>query len=510
MSQSPTRGFRYPSYWIQTADRQDFPVAHGTTSVDVAVVGGGITGLTTAFLLKRAGFRVGVLEAGQLAGGATGGSYGRLSALEAPPFATLEKERGTEGARIYAEALRWGLAQISDTVEELGISCGFTRRPALAYTTETDATGAIDVEVAAAQRAGLAVEPVADSDLPFPIEAGAYLPDQAHFHPLKYCLALARFIDGDGSAIFEDSRATRVSEEGDRLVVRTAGDARISAQWVVMACGLPPLDRGGFFARTVPLRSHCVALEGRGSLPDSLSIRCDEPARWVHSVPRSGKSPLLLVGGEDHPIGNGEDARDRYSRLEAYAREHFPVGNVEGCWSSQDYATADSIPMIGRVPFGSSHLLVATGLRRGGLTMGPAAARVLSNLVMEKPTPWGSLFEASRARFAPSSWDRVRAQAATAGDGRSAWPAGGGDAPESVAPGAAAICTRNGEPLAVFREPGGTLHVLSAACTHRGCQVAWNAAERTWDCPCHGSRFGIDGGVLHGPAVTPLQRIEED
>jgi glycine/D-amino acid oxidase-like deaminating enzyme/nitrite reductase/ring-hydroxylating ferredoxin subunit len=507
MTHGANSGPRYPSYWKQTNEPSEFPPANGPTSVDVAVVGGGITGLTTAFLLKRAGLRVAVLEADRVGGGATGGSFGRLSALDALAYATIERERGPEAARTYAAANQWGLAQISDTVHDLDIDCGLTTRPALAYTAEPDGVEEIEREVAAARRAGLAVERVDDSDLPFSIEAGAYLPGQAHFDPLRYCLALARFVDGDGSAVFEGSRVTGVAEDTEPLSVQTRGNARILASWVVMSCGLPPLDRGGFFARTVPVRSHCVAIEARAEdLPDSMAMSSHEPFRWLQAVPRPGERPLLLVGGEDHRLGEGADARDRYARLEAFARQHFPVGEVAACWSTQDYATTDGIPMIGRVPFGSSHLLVATGLRRGGLTLGPAAARILSEMVMERPSPWTGLFEADRSRFTPAAWESARTQTSAARRmGRGRTPQGDLAPPETVPPGSAAICSRDGESVAVFREEDGTLHVVSSICTHRGYQVAWNPVDRTWDCPCHGSRFGIDGQVLHGPAVFPLR-----
>ncbi len=511
MSKGPPETPRYLSYWAQWGEPTRFPVAEGRMSADVAVVGGGITGLTTALMLKRAGHRVVVLEAARVGGGATGGAYGRLSVLEAPVLAALERERGPAFARLYADAVTWGMAQIADTVEGLGIPCGFTRRPIVAFTTEAGGVEAVDSEVAAARRAEVPVEAVLDSDLPFPIEAGAYLPDQAQFDPLRYCRALARAVDDDHPAIFEGSRVVDVSEEGDRLVARTAGGARIDASWVVMACGLPPIDRGGFFARTVPLRAHCVALEGRGSLPVSMAVHRDPPARWLHSVPRNGGPPLLFVGGEDHFPGDGGDARDRFGRLEAYAREHFPVGEVVGCWSSQDYATADGVPMVGRVPFGSRRLLVATGLGRAGLALGPTAARILSDLVMGRPSRWAGAFAADRARFTPSSWDRVRAQATTVGMvGRHIPPVGAGETPESLAPGTGGICVRSGEPVAAFRDWDGTLRVLTSACTHRGCPVAWNPTEQTWDCPCHGSRFGTDGRVLHGPATKPLEPAGRD
>jgi glycine/D-amino acid oxidase-like deaminating enzyme/nitrite reductase/ring-hydroxylating ferredoxin subunit len=499
---------QFPSYWTQTSERSEFPTARGRIQVDVAVVGGGITGLTTAFLLKREGLRVAVLEADRVSGSATAGSLGRLSALGALTYATLESERGAEAARTFAAANQWALEWIVETVGEVGIDCALRARPVLTYTTEPDGVEAIDREVAAARRAGLAVELVEESDLPFPIKAGAYLPSQAQFHPLQYCLGLARFVNGDGSVVLEGSRVTEVIEDSEPLSVQTSGGARILASWVVMACGLPPFDRGGFFARTVPLQSHCLALEATAPLPDAMSMSSDEPVRWLQSVQRPGRSPILLVRGEDHRAGEGEDAREYFARLEAFARRRFRVGEVAASWSSQDYAAADGIPMVGRVPFGSPRLLVATGLKKGGLTMGSAAARIMSDLVVNRPNPWAPLFEAGRSRFPPSAWESARAQATTTeGAGRSPRPPGQENAPETVSPGSAAICTQDGESVAVFRDQDGTLHVLSSTCTHRGCQVAWNSAERTWDCPCHGSRFGLDGQVVHGPAVTPLRQI---
>jgi glycine/D-amino acid oxidase-like deaminating enzyme/nitrite reductase/ring-hydroxylating ferredoxin subunit len=495
---------RYSSYWKRTTAPSRFSPASGRIHVDVAVVGGGIAGLTTAFLLKSAGLRVAVLEADRVGGGASGASLGRLTALERLTYAAMEQARGREATRTYAAANQWALTWITEIVHRLGIECALHPRPGLVYTTDPNSTRAIEREIAAAGRAGLAVQGVDASDLPFPIEAGGYVPDEAHFNPLRYCQGLAHVINVDGSSVFEGSRVVEVDGETQPLSVQTSGGARILASWVVMASGLPPIDRGGFFARTVPFQTHCVALEAKTPLPTSMALGSIGPVRSLVSVPRPGQLPLLLVQGEEHRPGAGGDARDHYAGLEAFARQHFAVGEVAARWASQGYAATDGIPLVGRVPFGSPHLLVATGLGTGGLTMGSAAGRIVADMILDRPNSWLGLFEAGRSRFPPSVWDKLRNE--FAGTAERSWK-GQEDPPESVPPGSAAICRLDGESVAVFRDHDGTLYVLSSTCTHRGCQVVWNPAERTWDCPCHGSRFGLEGQVLHGPAVSPLRQI---
>jgi glycine/D-amino acid oxidase-like deaminating enzyme/nitrite reductase/ring-hydroxylating ferredoxin subunit len=502
---------RNPAYWSMGVDHPGYPALAGRASADVAVVGAGITGLTTALLLKREGLRVVVLDAGRVGGGITGHSTAKVTSLHALTYATLEKEKSETDAAIYARANQWAVDAIAELVGELGIDCGLERRPALTYTVEPGSGETIEREVEAARRAGLPAQLVRAADLPFPIVAGVLLEDQALFDPLRYVLGLAREVDGDGSVIHEGTRAVDVVEDTEPLRVVTEDGNHVEAEFVVLACGLPFLDRGGFFARSSPSRSYCLALETDGPVPGSMSINIESPTRSVRPIPRAkgdgnGK-PLLLVAGESHKVGQADDTEERYVALEAFAHRHFPVNGTVARWSSQDYIPVDGVPLIGRMPLSSEGLLVATGFRKWGLTTGMVAARIFSDLIRGRDNPWASLFDAGRAPLPDGAGEALKANLNVlkrfVGDRIRQRT---GDSPEELAPGMGGICRMEGEPVAAFRDESGELRLLSPVCTHMGCRVTWNRAERSWDCPCHGSRFDVDGRVLVGPAVAPLEK----
>ncbi len=498
---------RHPSYWMLTSEGASFPPFRGEASTDVVVLGAGITGLTTALFLKRAGFRVVVLEAREVGGGITGNTTAKLTALHGLTYARLSDSEGAETARIYAAANLWAIGMISELVEELDIDCQFERRPVLTYTTDSEKSEDIEREVDAALNAGLSAELVRESDLPFPIAAGIQLPDQASFHPLRYVLALAMAVDGDGSYVYEQTRAVDVEENGEPITVQLEGGARVHASHVVSACGLPFLDRGGFFATAYPSRSYCVALESDGALPESMSINAERPTLSVRPITAPGGGKLLLVAGHDHKVGQAEHTSDHYAFLEDFAHRCFPVGAVAARWSSQDYIPVDGLPMVGRMPFSSDRLYVATGFKKWGLTTGTIAGRILTDLIEGRENSWASIFDARRTKVLDGAGEALKEQANVAkrfvGDRIRQAAAG---SPDELPPGAGAICKTDGEVVAAYREETGELHLLSPTCTHMGCRVTWNEAERSWDCPCHGSRFDVTGEILVGPAVAPLER----
>lgn len=499
------------SYWKQTANGAAYEPLREERSVEVAVVGGGIVGLTTALLLKRAGIRVAVLEARALGVGTTGYSTAKLTSLHKLVYADLEREIGESGTRMYAEANEWGISAIGALVEELRIDCRFERRPALTFTTDPDRTDEFEGEVEAARRAGLPVTAVVDSDLPFPIAAGILLEDQASFHPLRYCLALAREVHGDGSVIYEGTRVVDVEDENP-LQLRTDTGAAIRAAQVVLACGMPFLDRSGFFARMQPTRSYCMAMRGATSVPESMSINVEEPTLSIRPLPTDDGERLLLLGGAGHHVGRSSDGTEgNYRILEDFGRRRFGAEEVVARWSAQDYVTLDRTPMVGRMPFGPESILVATGFAKWGLAMGTAAARILCDQILDEVSPWAQPFDASRSQL-PDKLGKVIKE----GMGDAKRFVGDrlrqGSAPEvdELAPSTGAICRHDGKAVAAFRDTDGRLHLLSPTCTHLGCRVVWNESEHSWDCPCHGSRFSVLGEILNGPAVRPLERIEPE
>jgi Rieske Fe-S protein len=345
---------------------------------------------------------------------------------------------------------------------------------------------------------------VEETDLPYPVAGAIRFEEQAEFHPRRFVLALAERVAGDGSHVFEGTRALGVSE-GRPLRIETTGPP-LTAGHVVVATHFPFLDRGLYFARMHPERSYALGVRVRGPAPQGMYISADQPKRSIRSHPMPD-GEILIVGGEGHKTGQGGDTLDRYRALERFAREHWDVDSIEYQWASQDNETIDHVPYIGKLAPHSRRLYTATGFRKWGLAQGVAAAMILEDLILERDNPWASLYNPNRMKPLASAKDFVKenANVATRLVGDRLTKRGGRDAAD-LAPGEGDIAHLDGEKVAAFRDDEGALHAVSCVCTHMGCQVNWNSGDRSWDCPCHGSRFSPDGEILHGPAVRPLER----
>jgi glycine/D-amino acid oxidase-like deaminating enzyme/nitrite reductase/ring-hydroxylating ferredoxin subunit len=498
---------RPTSLWLDTAPATTYEPLPGDAAADVCVIGGGITGLTTALLLKRAGRRVVVVEMDRVAQGVSGFTTGKVSSLHGLRYARVRADFGAAGARAYASANQAGLELVAGLVRDLGIDCDFRRKPNHTYTEDPGQLAAIEDEVEAACAAGLAASFTDVTDLPWPVAGAVRVEDQAELHARRYLLALADAIHGDGSTIHERTRALSV-DDGEPCRVRTdRGD--VTAGEVVVATHYPMLDRGLFFARLSPERSYAIACRLRGDVPQGMYLSTESPAHSLRSAPLDGEE-LLLVGGESHKTGQGGDTAERYLRLEAWARERFDVEDVLYRWSAQDAMPADGMPYVGRLTPVARHLWTGTGYLKWGLSNGTAAAVMLADAIGGRENAWAETFDANRFKplaAAPALIkENVDVGAHLLGD-RLAAP---DDASlDALDPGEGGTVVLDGDRVAAYRDEAGTVHLLSPTCTHLGCLVAWNAAERTWDCPCHGSRFdATDGHVIQGPAVRDLERRE--
>jgi glycine/D-amino acid oxidase-like deaminating enzyme/nitrite reductase/ring-hydroxylating ferredoxin subunit len=489
------------SHWLQGVDAPIFPRLGGDTSVEVAVFGAGITGLTAAYLLAAAGVRVAVLEASRVATGVSGHTTAKLTSLHGLIYAKLAGRFGDGTAAAYGAANEAGLEWVAETVEREGFDCDLRRRDNFTYALRGSRRPELEREADAAARLGLPASFVEDLDLPFPVAGAVRFRGQADFHPYRYLTALARRAGELGAEIYEGTRATGV--EGSPPRVRTEAGATVTAQQVIVATQVPFLERGLFFARLEPKRSYAMTAPLQGTAPTGMYLSAGEPTRSIRTIPTS-EGELLLVGGEGHRVGTG-DPPGAYRRLAAWMKENFDVGEPQLRWSSQDYFTLDGMPYVGPVRPFEDRVLVATGFAKWGLANGTTAARMLVDRLEGRENPWAEAFDSNRLRPRASLPTLARHGAETGrfllGDrirGRSA-------SADDVGPGEGRIVGSGLSQRAVHRDQQGRLHSLSARCTHMGCIVRWNAAERSWDCPCHGSRFGVEGGVLQGPAVSPLE-----
>jgi glycine/D-amino acid oxidase-like deaminating enzyme/nitrite reductase/ring-hydroxylating ferredoxin subunit len=493
------------SIWVDTGPSPSaLPALDGDVRAHVAVIGGGIVGITTALLLKEAGVDVVLLEAERLACGVSGYTTAKVSSQHGLIYARLRSAFGPETARLYGQANEAALAWIADRVAAQGIDCDFRRRDSYAYVTSNAHRERVEHEAKAAVEAGLPASLVETTPLPYPVAGAVRFERQAEFHVRAYLLALAEQVPGEGAHVFEHARAVQVDGSGP-CAIKTAGGV-VRADRVVVATHYPFLDRSLAFARVHPQRSYAIACRIEGIPPSGMHISGDGPTRSIRAVPL-GEEELLLVGGEGHKTGSSDATEERYRRLERFAREHWDVTSVAYCWSAQDGITVDTLPYVGRLTPRSDRILMATGFAKWGMTGGTAAALLLTDLLLGRENPWAALFDPNRLTPRASAKRLVRENAEAAvrflGDRlthRGARPI------EDLRPGEGAIVRHDGETVAAYRDAHGTLTAVSPTCTHLGCHVKWNDAERSWDCPCHGSRFAPDGEVLEGPAVHRLER----
>ncbi len=495
------------SYWLQsTPSEPSYPTLTPGARADVAVLGGGLAGVTTALLLARAGADVVLVEAATLGSGVSGATTAKVTSAHGLCYAELASKLGAEEARAYGEANERALAWMRALVAEEGIECDWRERTAWTYTRQGDRTDEIAAEAHAAADASLPASLAPAAPLPFQTAAAVYVERQAECHPRRYILALAKLAGRAGARIFENTRALGVSD-GDPCTVETAhGD--LQADRVVVATHYPILDRGLYFARLDAQRSYCVAARAAGEIPEGMFFSIDQPARSLRSTPLEDGGTLLIAGGESHKSGDNGDAGRHYRALWEWLREHFAVEpRAAYRWSAQDPSAPDGVPYAGPLHPRTKRLHVITGLRKWGFTNGTAGAHVVAAALTGGEDPAAELFDPGRMHLRASLGPLIlhNAQVAkhfvagrlTSHDGASA---------AELAHGDAAIVSCDGRRAAVYRDGEGTLHAVSPTCTHLGCEVTFNGAETSWDCPCHGSRFGVDGEVLEGPAVDPLER----
>lgn len=470
--------------------------------MDVAVVGAGITGLTTALLLQREGARVALVEAGGVCSGVTAYTTGKVTSLHGLTYGPLRETFGEETARVYGEANEAAIAQVEALVDELGIECNWERRPNYTYTTDEKTLPEVEREVEAAQEAGLPASFTTETELPFAVLGAVRFENQAQFHARKYGLGLAEAFRVAGGQVFEQSRVVDVDTSEGRCTAENGGT--VEAEHIVLATQIPILDRGGFFAKTHPSRSYLMAFETESEALEGMYISKGGNS-WTLRGAEGGR--YLIIGGQAHKTGQEPDTPARYAAIERWAREHFGVGRAAYRWSAEDYMPVDGLPYVGKLPFGNGRVWVATGYQKWGLSTGTAAALIIRDGIAGRSNPWAETFDANRADVGASVKAFVKENLDVAarfvGD-RIAHLTG--KEPDALKPGEGAVVEADGERVGAYRDENGRLHAVSLACTHLGCHVTWNPAERSWDCPCHGSRFGVDGEVLHGPAVRPLER----
>ncbi len=490
-------------------ERPEFPALDGDRQVDVAVVGGGIAGLTTASMLQAQGRRVALLEARAVGRQTTGGSSAKITAQHSLIYRRLTTTFGSDTARTYAHANASALEWLAQRIREFEIDCSFSRQPAYTYTADESRVEELQQEAEAAAGFGLPARFTTGVPLPVSAVGAVVFEEQAQFDPYAYALAEARRLAAGGVEIYEHTRVIDIGTDGPDVRVKTQ-HGTVTARDAVLATNLPILDRGQYFAKALPIAHLAIAAPFDSDLPGGMFISVDDPThslRWHRDS--DGQAWLIALGPRFRP--GLEDTDEGFRSLEAFVQEHFPIGDVRYRWWNEDFESVDGIPYVGRLTSGDEHLYVATGFSGWGITNSIVAGQILATAIDGRQHEWAPTFDSTRTVPVRALDDLVRGNMPTA----KAWLAGrfGSRAPLNLAvlqPGDGEVFEVDGKPVAVSRDAQGSLHAVSAECTHMGCLLGWNRAMATWDCSCHGSSFDCDGQVLRGPAIPNLESVRLD
>jgi glycine/D-amino acid oxidase-like deaminating enzyme/nitrite reductase/ring-hydroxylating ferredoxin subunit len=506
---------RTTSVWMDTTDVPQFQPLNQDLRVNVCIIGAGIAGMTTAYLLARAGRAVVVIDDGPIGGGETSRTTAHLTAALDDRYYNIEKMHGSEGARIAAESHMSAIHRIETIASMEDIECDFQRVEGYLFLGGKETRKDLERELEATHRAGINDTQLVDR-IPFSFwDSGLALrfPRQATFHPLKYLKGLTRAILRDGGKIYTGVHAEKIVDGVPAKVTTSAGHV-ISADNVVVCTNTPVNDWLIIHSKQAAYRTYVIGARiPKGSVPNGLYWDTPDPYHYIRIQPGEDKAgheldyDVLIIGGEDHKTGQAEDTDERFVRLEQWARERFPmIERIDYRWSGQVMEPVDYMAYIGKNPGGDEHIWVATGDSGNGMTHGTIAGIILNELVQGRKHQWARLYDPSRVRLRATP-EYVKENANVAEQYKDYFTGGEAAAIDAIKPGDGAVIGRGRGKIAVYRDENGGLHQRSAVCTHLYCIVHWNHTEKTWDCPCHGSRFDPYGQVVNGPAISELSPV---
>lgn len=497
------------SYWLDSVQIATFPkLTEDLKNIDVGIVGAGITGITLAYVLSQQGLKVCLLEGRNILNGTTGHTTAKITAQHGLIYDELINHFDVEKAKLYYEANIEAKRFIEKTINELNIECDYNEDDAYIYTNDQNYVTKLENELKVYEQLGIESDISEKSDLPFPVKKILIMKNQAYFHPTKYLNALLEKCIENDVQIFENTRALTI-EYNKHPTILTEDNHRVFCRIIVQASQYPFFDGAGFYpTRMYADRAYIIAAKVKKSLTEGMYINAESPTRSIRPVMINGEN-YVLFGSGSHKTGQSNGPMiENYKAIEQFADENFGLEEIIYRWSAQDYTTLDKLPYIGSVTKEQSNVFVATGYRKWGMTNGTNAALLISDLILKRENRFIELFSPSRTiKPDPSIKKLITYNLDVAKHlvkGKIERPK---EEIANLGKNEACITTIDGERAGVYRDGKGNLHAVDTTCTHMGCELNWNNAENSWDCPCHGSRFTYTGEVLQGPAVKPLKKL---
>ena len=494
------------SLWQHDIPSYPSGVQHLPAQAEVVIVGGGITGLSTALKLQLSGLSCLLIEAHEIGFGTTGGTTCHLNTMVDTPYYQIINDFGEDNARKIVKLTSEAIHLAQRNVEEFSIDCGFAGKRAFIYSQDKEQSNELEKIVIGATDAGVSIQYSTTTPIPIPFDDAAVAEGQAQMHPTQYLFGIARQFEKAGGTIIQHCRVKEVITENDQTIVNTL-KGKVTATYVVYATHIPPGVNILHF-RCAPYRSYAMAVTLKsGSYPDALAYDLYSPYHYFRTQEINGKK-YLVVGGEDHKSGHSPNTLYSFIKLESYIRKFFDIESVDFQWSSQFFESVDGLPYIGHLPGNADNIYVATGFGGNGITYGIASSIILSDLILTGNSEYKELFNPRRVKLA--GFENLVKEATDvigAFFGRRLAIKEIEDAVE-LAKGEAKVVKYEGTSLALYKDENGKLFALSPSCPHTKCVVGWNSAEKSWDCPCHGSRFSITGEVLNTPATKNLLKID--
>lgn len=510
-----------PSVWERTAQKfSTSPLGRGVTA-EVCVIGAGIAGVTTAYLLARENRQVILIDDGPVGGGMTSRTTAHLVNAIDDRYIDIEKLLGEDCARLTADSHTAAINCAEQIVRDLKIECDFERLDGYLFLPPGGSVKELMEELEAMRRAGLGGVQRVDLVPHTKISSDAILrfPQQAQFHPLKFLNGVCGALIDSGGKIFTGTRVVTV-EDGDPVKIQTSDGHLIKARSAVVATNCPINDRVVVQSKQAPYATYAICMRVTHPVEHALfwdtAQTAEEEKQDIGPVAyhyvrfaRDDQGDVLIVGGEDHKTGQAEDCAQRFVRLEKWARDRFPyVGEITDHWSGQVMEPMDGVAYIGRNP-GDKNVFIVTGDSGNGITHGIIAGMLIVDLIAGRENSWAKLYDPSRKTLKPRALaDYVTENANVAAQFRDYITPGSVKSVDEIKPGQGAVLRHGLKKIATYRDENGNLHAFSAVCPHLGCIVRWDACEKTWDCPCHGSRFDALGCVVNGPAISDLGAVD--